>query len=242
MATPADWKIPAPVEDDNIEYTSFLQSRKFFAVDDSGSAAGAVIRQERAFVDSFRVFHANPEDAISLWGWGCDIPTSAFERVNWDSGHGGTSPSDILRRQEAVDTIRRSDVWFLLTDGEISRYEVENLANLAHEKELLNVPLVFVITGARKKSPKETDISVGISFYASSQDTLILFKETASGMIWVIAGKGRFASFGGLGAAGSLESWEDLQCFPDEAALFAHCQKLEIYIVQAEHRRYKARP
>jgi hypothetical protein len=233
----ANWKVyPDLSEEKTIEYTPFLKSRKFFAVDDSGSTAGSVLRQERAFVDRFREGYTNSNDTISLWGNNCDTPTTSFENVNWHSGHGGTSPSHILRCQPALETIRSSDVWFLLTDGEIWGEEVQNLANLALQHDLLNIPLVFVITGSRKPSPATTDISVGISFFASSQDTLILFKETSTGKIYVIAGKGRFASFGGSAAAQDLERWDDLQCFNDEAAFFANCEKHELHIAKAEDR------
>jgi hypothetical protein len=234
----ANWKIyPDPSEDvRTVEYTPFLQSRKFFAVDDSGSTAGAILRQERGFVDSFKGKYSNLNDAVSLWGYNCDIPVKTSENVDWNSGHGGTSPSQILDCKPAVETIRSSDVWFLLTDGEVPNFEVTRLADLALQHGLLNIPLVFVITGYKKHSPSTTDISVGISFFASSQDTLIIFKETSTGKIYVIAGKGRFASLGGSAAAQDLERWDDLQCFDDEAALFAHCEKLEVYIAKAEDR------
>jgi hypothetical protein len=233
----ANWKIyPDPLDDKIIKYTPFLQSRKFFAVDDSGSTAGAILRQERSFVDSFDAKYSNPSDAVSLWGFKCDIPVKTSENVDWNSGHGGTSPSKILDCKPAVKTIKSSDVWFLLTDGEVPNWEVHRLANLALEHDLLNIPLVFVITGHKKQTPSTTDISVGISFFASSQDTLILFKETSSGKIYVIASKGRFASLGGSAAAEDLEHWDDLRCFDDEAAFFSHCEEVEVHIAIAEGR------
>lgn len=233
----ASWKInPEPAGDVSIEFTPFLQSRKFFAVDDSGSTAGSILRQERAFVDRFREGHANDNDTISLWGSQCDTPSKNFSTIDWRSRHGGTQPSEIFNCQPALDALRASDVWFLLTDGEIWSEDVHRLANIAQDREVLNIPLVFLITGSRGKSPSSTNISVGISFFASSQDTLILFKETSTGRIFVIAGKGCFAALGGSADAQDLESWDDLQCFNDEAAFFSNCAKLEIHVLQAEHR------
>lgn len=238
MVIMASWKIvPEPLEDVNIEYTPLLQSRKFFAVDDSGSTAGTILRRERAFVDRFQSSHANPGDSISLWGTSCDAPTKKFETIKWGSRHGGTQPGQILYCQPALDAIRSSDVWLLLTDGEIWEDDVHRLATLAQDQQVLNVPLIFVITGTPGKTPMDTNISVGISFFASSQDTLILFKETGTGMIYVIAGKGCFAALGGESkAAQDLESWDDLPLFEDEVAFFAHCEKLEVHVVKAEHR------
>ncbi|KAH7395136.1 hypothetical protein DE146DRAFT_97073 [Phaeosphaeria sp. MPI-PUGE-AT-0046c] len=233
----ASWKIvPESTKDVHIENTSFIQSRKFFAVDDSGSTAGAIARRQRQFVDRSRARHANAGDAISLWGSGCDYPRSDFDDIRCMSRHGGTMPTTILRNTAALETIRNSDVWFLLTDGEIGESEVTRLARMAMENEVLNVPLVFVITGYRKASPSTTDISVGISFFASATDTLILFKDTESGVLSVIAGKGRFASMGGSTSAQDLESWEDLQSFQNEQALFARCEELEVNIALAKYR------
>lgn len=175
-------------------------------MDDSGSTAGAVLRKERAFVDAFQGRHANPADAMSLWGSKCDNPTTRFDSVNWRSSHGGTYPSDILRNSAALSTIRKADAWFLLTDGEIYDGDVHRLADLAYEAEILNVPLVFLITDSRGSSPGTTNISVGISFFARSHDTLILFKDVQTGKIYVIAGKGCFAELGGSTASQDLVS------------------------------------
>lgn len=233
----ANWKIvPEPVNTNNIEYVSLLQSRKFFAVDDSGSTAGGILRRERAFVDAFQASYRNPADTISLWGSNCDIPTSNFNAIAWLSRHGGTQPSSILNRQASLDAIKESDVWFLLTDGEIWGDDVHRLADLALDAGVLNVPLVFLITGFRGLQPGSANISVGISFFASAQDTLILFKDSETGMIYVIAGKGCFASLDGSTAAQDLESWDELPLFPDETALFDHFKWLEVHVIKAEHR------
>ncbi|KAJ4368066.1 hypothetical protein N0V83_006421 [Neocucurbitaria cava] len=235
----ASWKIiPDPAEDNNkTEYTPFLRSRKYFAVDDSGSTAGAILRQERAFVDSIRTsFPSNEADAISLWGSRCDEPQTNFDSLVWGSWHGGTEPSEVLLNVSALDRIKSSDVWFLLTDGCVADGEVHRLAELAHQQDVLNIPLVFVIVGSCYRPPGKTDISVGISFFASTQDTLILFKETVTGRIFVIAAKGCFSSLGGSATAQTLETWDELPVFKHEASLFAHCKALDIQIVKAESR------
>jgi hypothetical protein len=235
----ASWKIiPDPFETIQIQYTPFLQSRKFFAVDDSGSTAGAILRQERAFVERLHDSHLNPADTIALWGSSCDTPTQKFDSVSWKSVHGGTQPSEILQNTSALDTIKSSDVWFLLTDGEIWNGDVHRLADLATQHDVLNVPLVFVITSGKGKTPSATNISVGISFFASCQDTLILFKDAETGKIYVIAGKGCFQTLVGQSeAAKDLESWDDMPVFEDEAKLFAHCKELRIQVVAVESRR-----
>ncbi|KAF2631154.1 hypothetical protein BU25DRAFT_446076 [Macroventuria anomochaeta] len=233
----ANWKVaPSNSEESKIEYTPFLECRKYFAVDDSGSTAGAVLRQERAFVDAFQESHANVADVMSLWGSKCDNPTTRFNVVDWRSSHGGTYPSDILKNSAALSTIRKADAWFLLTDGEIYDGDVHRLADLAYDAEILNVPLVFPITGSRGSSPGTANISVGISFFASSHDTLILFKDVQTGKIYVIAGKGCFTELGGSAAAQDLTSWNDLLVFASEVAFFSHCQKSHIKVAKSYSR------
>lgn len=233
----ATWKITASdSEQSKFEYTQFLKCRKFFVVDDSGSTAGAVLRQERAYVDATRVNHSNAADEIALWGSNCDDPTTQFNSVRWRSSHMGTRPSDILGNPAALSAIKKSDAWFLLTDGEIWDGEVHQLADLAYEAGILNVPLVFVITGTRGGSPAMANISVGISLFASSRDTMILFKETQTGKIYVIIGKGCFADLGGSTAARGLTSWNDLPVFEDEDGFFLDCKKNDIMLVKSETR------
>jgi hypothetical protein len=234
----ASWKIvPDPIDDTIIEYTPLLTSRKFFAVDASGSTAGTVLRRERTFVEGFQASYAHPDDTISLWGTNCDKPTKRFDSVEWRSNHGGTQPLKILTCEPALHAIRSSDVWFLMTDGEIYEGDVNRLATLAQDQQVLNVPLIFVITGSPAKTPMSTNLSVGISFFASSQDTLILFRESGNGRIYVIAGKGCFAALGGGStAAQDLDSWDDLPLFADEAAFFTHCKEVETHVMKAENR------
>lgn len=229
------WKI-YPHDSKQIEYTPFLECRKYFAVDDSGSTAGAVLGRERTFVESFRRFHANTADKISFWGSRCDNPVADFDSLTWSSSHDATCPSEILRNRAGVDAIKEADVWFLLTDGEIYDDDVHRLADIAFESGILNVPLVFVITGTRGSSPATANISVGISFFASSPDTLILFKEVQTGKIYVIAGKGCFAELGGSAAAQDLTSWKELRSFANEADLFSYCEKREVRVTKAESR------
>jgi hypothetical protein len=232
----ASWKIfPDPTAKE-IEYTPFLKSRKFFAVDDSGSTAGSVSRRERAFVDYVHGTFPTDSDSFSLWGTRCDAPTKEFELAKWTSNHMGTSPAEILKQPAALAAIQKSDVWFLLTDGEIYDHDVHQLAELAHEQEVLSVPIVFLIVGSRGRSPDTTNISVGISFFAGSQDTLILFKETETGKVYVIAGKGCFAPLGGSAAAQDLASWTSMPAFENEAAFFKHCEGLDIKFAKAESR------
>lgn len=233
----SNWKIiPDPALEDPVKYVAFLQSRKYFAVDDSGSTQDLIISRERDFVLGLHTNFPNTSDAVSLWGYKCDPPTENFDSVEWKSLHGGTFPTTILQLESAVQTIKSSDVWFLLTDGEVFGSDVARLARIAQEKNVLNVPLVFVITRGRSQTPSQTNISVGIAFFASSPDTLILFKDMKTKEICVIAAKGCFSALNGSAQEQNLESWDELPTFADDDAFFAHCKALEIQVATAETR------
>lgn len=231
------WKIIPDLSVNSIEYISFFKSRKFFAVDDSGSTAGFIIKKEREFVDRVRCAQdISGDDTVALWGWSCDIPTKNFEEPSWRGDHGGTDPDNILNQPEALKSIRQSDVWFLVTDGGVGDGSVHRLANLAHEYNILSVPIIFVIVERCGPTPEKTDISVGISFFAGAQDTLILFKDVGTGNIYVIAAKGCFKSLSGSESVQNLESWDNLPKFTSEVELMNRFKALEIELPQAGSR------
>ncbi|KAL1606235.1 hypothetical protein SLS60_003637 [Paraconiothyrium brasiliense] len=237
-----DWKVFPDLSEKTVEHVPFIKSRKFFAVDDSGSTAGLLIKKEHEFVERIRGKQFfNNKDAISLWGTQCDVPTTNFGKIEWRGRHGGTSPTEILKQPEALTRIRTSEVWFLVTDGEIYDGVVHELANLAEQHNILNVPIIFLIVGRRGLTPEMTNISVGISFFAGAQDTVILFKDCQTGNIYVIATKGCFASMGKTTGVQDLASWTSLARFTSEVELMKHLQTLEIRFPKAECRSYLPR-
>ena len=80
----------------------------------------------------------------------------------------------------------------LLTDGVVDTSQVNELAKLADTMDFIQVPVVFLISGCLFSAPENTDISVGIPFFASAQEALILFKDYMSGQIFVVDAKGAF--------------------------------------------------
>ncbi|KAF2816177.1 uncharacterized protein BDZ99DRAFT_433163 [Mytilinidion resinicola] len=230
------WKIIPDPSDIQVQYTSFLNSRSFFAVDASGSAgfnSNSVLNSERVFVESVPV---NQEARVAKWGQECDAPRR-LSTIKWKADHGGTTPSSILNKKEALECIQKSDCWFLLTDGQVFGSDVNQLAELAMEHDVLSIPVVFLITGSRGSTPETTDISVGISFFANSHDTLILFKEVETGRIYIIAAKGCFSVLNTRASARNLSSWDEITKFKNEREFFQHCKSLDISVPKYEYRR-----
>lgn len=211
----------------------FLETKKFFAVDASGSTIGPIMRAQAKTVWGLR---SSRDDTVAKWSSSCHIP-QILDNVPLDffNGTGGTQPASILGNVKAVDAIRSSDLWVLLTDGQIDATSVRELTRLAEVKNVLHVPVVLVITGQQQATPAQTAISVGIPFFASAREALILFKDYETGQIALIDAKGSFARLNRNNDV-DLSSWQLLERYANEEAFNKRCGELAIHLVQAKDR------
>ncbi|KAL0253172.1 hypothetical protein SLS55_010625 [Diplodia seriata] len=221
-----------PSVEKHTEYVPLHRARQFFAVDASGSTAGSIIRREYEFV--LKMIEGHPDDHTALWGSDCEDPTNTFPKTPWKASMGGTQPSQILQNRQALDTIGASDVWYLLTDGEIWGSDVETLCGLAMDTGVLNVPTIFVITGSKRASPSDLNVSVGVSFVANAQDVLILFKETSTGHLYIMAAKGCFQALDPN--SHDLEDWAPLKQLFSETDLVKLLRTHDIQVPTAQSR------
>ncbi|APA15404.1 hypothetical protein sscle_14g101740 [Sclerotinia sclerotiorum 1980 UF-70] len=230
----APWKIVLePVDEAKVQYTSFANARKYFAVDASGSTVGITFISEHDFAD--RIHEASlqkDKDTVTRWGSNCKDPSN-WEQFSWAPDQGGTSPQFILRNKASMEAIHNADIWFLLTDGEVPDSEVHTLAGLGQEMGVFDCATVFLITSHMKYGPNHANVSVGITSYANCANALCLFKDYKSGQIYVIAGKGSFAP---LDQAEDHDMWEKLTSFPNEVALIHRITELDIQVPTAETR------
>ena len=211
----------------------FVNAKKFFAVDASGSTFGPIMKAQAKTVWGLR---GGSDDTIAKWSYSCELPR-LLDNVPLDFfyGTGGTQPASILRDVQAVDAIRSSDLWILLTDGQIDATSVAELTRLAEVMDVLQVPVVLVITGYQQATPAQTAISVGIPFYASAREALILFKDCQTGQIALIDAKGCFAPLK-MDKDPDLSSWQSLKRYANEEAFNKHCGELAIELVQDKDR------
>lgn len=134
--------------------------------------------------------HKNPDDNVALWNNVCGEPCfidAVGSQFFYSSG--GTSPVAILDQPIAVDQVKGSDVWFLLTDGGILARDVSELTQTAEALDVIQVPIVLIIIGPRSQAPDQANLSVGISFFANAREALILFKDYNTGRLFVIDAK-----------------------------------------------------
>ncbi|KAI4157193.1 MAG: hypothetical protein LQ342_008472 [Letrouitia transgressa] len=215
-------------------------ARKFFTVDASGSTMGNIINKEAVMVHELS---GNLEDSVTKWGSSCDrpillktipYPDGSQSNRYWFGDRGGTYPETILEQDAAIQRIRQCNLWYLMTDGEVRNRDVQALTNLSNSEHLTNVPVCIVIFGNKTSSPALTNVSVGIPFYVSATEAMILFKDIKSDQIWVIASKGIFSSLSNATNELDLSSWENLACFKNEEDLKR--STLQIEITAAEDR------
>ena len=211
----------------------FVEAKKFFAVDASSSTSGSIMRAQAETVWGLQGSH---DDTVAKWSTSCQIP-QILDSVPPDffNGTGLTQPVSILSNVKAVDAIRGSDLWLLLTDGEINAASVSELTRLAETENVLHVPVVLVITGQKLETPAHTAISVGIPFFASAREALILFKDYQTGQISLIDAKGSFAPLK-VNSDVDLSSWESLETYANEEAFNKRCEELAVRLVQTKDR------
>ncbi|KAL8761734.1 MAG: hypothetical protein Q9184_002176 [Pyrenodesmia sp. 2 TL-2023] len=124
-----------------------------------------------------------------------------------------------------------------MTDGEVSERCVQDLANLVNQECISNVPICLVIFGKLRATPELVNISVGIPLYATATESLVLFRDTQSRKIYVVAAKGAFSSLAKIPDHIDLSQWENLASFDDDAALIEACQERGIEITSSSDRR-----
>lgn len=216
----------------------FNDTRKFFAVDNSGSTIGPIMREQKKVVIGL---HTNRNDMVTKWNTSCQNP-QILDKVpsNYFSGNGGTAPACIIRNPAAVAEICGSELWVLLTDGEIAESSVTTLTQSADVEGVIQLPVILIITGPRRGSPADANISVGVSFFASARDAMILIREDTtcypfSGQLFLIDAKGAFEPLKPSEGV-DLSTWESLPTFDNEAELNKRCGELAIDFVRHDTR------
>ncbi|MCJ1429622.1 hypothetical protein MMC29_007537 [Sticta canariensis] len=216
MPTP-DWKrvLGGKFASGEIQpHVSLSKAKKVFAVDASGSTEGDVMRSESDFVSGL---HSNPEDSITRWAGRCEKPQLAdsIGLAYFTRKRQWTCLEVILREPSAIKEILYSDIWCLLTDDEITSGGVADLTRLANELELMHIPVMLLHVGEKPPTPKQTNISVYVSFFNTATVGLLLFKDFTTGELSVIAAKGSLAPLASSADNASfmdLSSWKSYPC------------------------------
>lgn len=162
---------------------------------------------------------------------------SEIDSQSYWKENGGTEPQVILRQPSALEQIRASDTWVLITDGEVSNGQVQSLTNLANVERVMQVPVVLLVVGRQyTKSPETTNISVAIPFYAGATDAILLFKDVEDGRVYVVSAKGAFEALSASDNDGLRATWDSLRSFVNEEAFNKECASRGISVLRSQDR------
>lgn len=172
----------------------FSQSTLVFALDASGSTAGKIIQVEKSVIKIIcgRLTAARRLNTLILpWDNHARRAIQLDELDHVDS-LGGTDPTVLLADPVCSNALSRSDLWFLLTDGEIQKDTVRKFALGIGAAGLHGTACVLIVFGSSLERPILCNVSVGISVFAITPDCLFLFHDFESGQIYVLQSKGCF--------------------------------------------------
>lgn len=166
-----------------------------FAVDVSGSTRGPILEQEQAAVSQICDLLDHPRlcnlSTVIPWSHETEYLVPATEVKRLGAG-GGTDPSILLRHSASCERLKKSRIWFLLTDGKIKKPLVHKFATAISTAGIHGTAAVIILFGSAKKSPFNCNVSVGLSVFAVAPHCLFLFHDVASGCLFVLQGKGCF--------------------------------------------------
>jgi len=137
---------------------------------------------------------------------------------------GGTNPVSLLLSRPHLAALRSSGVWFLLTDGDIDEWGVQQFSTHLAQERMHGVPVVVVVFGRTNGlMPAGCNISVGLSPFAAVPHSALLYQDVQpNGRCYVLATKGCFEVLGTAGGEpvvlGDNTTWLDLPTIDPGAA------------------------
>ncbi len=106
---------------------------------------------------------------------------------------------------------------------------------------MLHIPAVIIVVGNVKPAkPNLANISVGLPFFASATDSIIIYKDCSDSQLWVVAAKGLFSPLAKSSTDGDnidLTKGDDLAVYKDEEAFNQRCKVQDIEVIKAQDRK-----
>jgi hypothetical protein len=119
------------------------------AIDTSGSTAGGTSDAEiRAIKEISTTIKSQKASLLILpWNSRASAPISPKNKMQNPGSTGGTKPSSLYGNPDCLKALQNYGLWFLFTDGQISKAEVENFALNTATYGLHGTPNVVIIFG-----------------------------------------------------------------------------------------------
>ena len=191
---------PEPVEKplerpiDGSEEILYCDTVATFAVDTSGSTAGKVLDEEKEVIKT--LCSGLSRDAYSqatIIPWNHDVQgLNRADELEALFSDGGTRPSKLNASTIARMALSKCSAWFLLTDGQIDRQEINDFSRGTCDAGLHGTPCVVILFGYRSARPSLCNISVGLAVFSNAADCLFLFHDLDSTQVYILQSKGVF--------------------------------------------------
>ncbi|KAL8793915.1 MAG: hypothetical protein Q9195_003534 [Heterodermia aff. obscurata] len=185
-----------PMFADNLAPTTkpFSECTITLAVDISGSTKGRTLLVEKQAVHTIcSQLSETAKKEAKIVAWDHSVrSTVGVEDVNYLHSGGGTEPSNICSTESSISALRKSSLWFLMTDGEVTPHEVHKFANAVPNIQLHGTACVIIIFGHRPSMPRDVNVSVGYGVFAVAPHCLLLFHDTNTSEIFALRAKGCF--------------------------------------------------
>lgn len=179
----------------------FRNSKISVAVDISTSTRGLILSQEALAISTIcRLLSKKARKNGHLLPWSKEahpilrLKDSAELKVNY-----GTDPSALCSNSAHVTALKKSELWILMTDGQIEEETINKFADGIARNGLHGIICVIMLFGNLPRKPCLLNTSVGISLFAVASNCLFLFHDVDSGRTYVLQHKGCFTtSFEGI--------------------------------------------
>ncbi|KAI9732296.1 MAG: hypothetical protein M1834_001503 [Cirrosporium novae-zelandiae] len=181
--------------------TLFADCSMSFAIDISQSTKGRILAEECAFIQNFAAgLSPGAKDVVRVMPWDeISHKIITVEELNKIDPGGRTDPNVLLRNREYIDLLQDSQLWFLLTDGQIFPNVVRTFALNVNSRSLHGTACVLVIFGKRPAKPILCNVSVGISVFAVTPNCIFVFHDVDTHIGYVLQCKGCFSTLLSLG-------------------------------------------
>ncbi|AQN68563.1 hypothetical protein [Saudi moumouvirus] len=162
-----------------IDHTILGDANVCFCIDSSGST-GNKFAGKIKYLDIIKIFVNRVTKRLinkpTFISWDCNaVPIDNIDQLE---SKGGTCPSCLFENPKTYNIIKNSDVMFIITDGQIETYEVNNFAKCINEHASHLKAVIGVIVGRRTLAEtmlKPHEINVSVLLPAMISNACILF-------------------------------------------------------------------
>ncbi|EXJ53400.1 uncharacterized protein A1O5_13389, partial [Cladophialophora psammophila CBS 110553] len=157
---------------------------------------GTVLREEISAVQEVTdllTLDARHASRVAPWSQFCH-GLQGLETLGALRNSAGTEPNSLFDNSTVLKALNSTNVWWLLTDGEISQGSIERFSVNISRARLHGKACVIILFGHRKPKPEDCNISVGVSLFALVPDCLFLFHDVKTHEVFVLQSKGALGS------------------------------------------------